>query len=92
MLGIRYALGLFLVFLMCVFLLTLVFFSDVPPYHPRYGRNCPSYSYEVYGGEVEAAVPDLILATRRKKLISVKALYSGIDRGDESFFRCYIAV
>jgi hypothetical protein len=73
-------------------LLTLVFSSDVPPYHPGYGRNRPSYSYEVYGGEAEAAVPDLMLAIRRKKLISGKALYSGIDRGDESFFRCYIAV
>ena len=45
------------------------FFLDVPSYYPCYGRDCPSYSYEVYGGEVEAAVPDLILlcmVTRRK--------------------------
>jgi hypothetical protein len=72
----------------CVFLLTLVFSSDVPPYHPGYGRNRPSYSYEVYGGEAEAAVPDLIFVLHGEKMegkskFLEKRLYRGIDWRDE---------
>jgi hypothetical protein len=51
-------------YLMCfdVFIFANVGFlrTDVPSYYPRYRRDRPSYSHEVYGGEVEAAVPDLI--------------------------------
>jgi hypothetical protein len=63
---------------MCVLLLTFgfFFFLDVPSYYPCYGRDCPSYSHEVYGGEVEAAVPDLIHSVDEKGRVEAAAVTS----------------
>jgi hypothetical protein len=62
--------------------------TDVSSHHPRYRRDRPSYSYEVYGGEAEAAVPDLIFVLHGEKMegkskFLEKRLYRGIDWRDE---------